>query len=132
MLRDSVLGFFRRLSAGDFDAFDLFAPSFVHHRPLPGASDASREGARRAMQKLREAIPDMQLEVEHVVVEGEAVGVRVRASGNATGSIPGAPGLSGPVTRRVTMLYLFGGEQVVQEWIDDDTTTEWSAAGGVK
>src|SRR5262249_33225540 len=64
----ALLGFFAKLDAGDLTAFDLFAPSFVHHKPLPGAGDNTREGARRGFALFREAVPDQRLKVESLLV----------------------------------------------------------------
>ena len=113
----SVLDFFAKLDAGDLSAFELFAPSFVHHKPLPGAGDDTREGARRGFGLFRDAVPDLHLEVESVLVEGEGVAVRVRRSGTLKRAIPDLQLPVGPFSDDMFMLYRFEGPQITEEWI---------------
>jgi predicted ester cyclase len=114
----ALLDFFARLEAGDVSAFDLFAPGFVHHSPLPGAGDNTREGARRGFARLREAVPDQRLKVEGLLVEGEGVAVRLCHAGTLTRALPGLDVPLGQFERRLFMLYRFDGPKIVEEWID--------------
>jgi L-ascorbate metabolism protein UlaG (beta-lactamase superfamily)/predicted ester cyclase len=125
--RASLLGFFEKLNAGDLGAYDLFTADFVHHRPLPGAGDATREGARRGMGLMREAIPDMRIAVEAVIVEGEVAAVRIVNVGTLKQKLPGLNAPLGPITLNVTMLYRFAGAQIAEEWLDVDASTKWDS-----
>jgi predicted ester cyclase len=116
--RASILAFFARLNAGDLDAFDLFAADFLHHHPLPTAPDGSREGARLGLIRLREVIRDFHVEVEHVIVEGDAVLVRIVQSGTLTRAVLGLAHPAGPMKTRTTLLYRFQHDHVAEEWID--------------
>jgi L-ascorbate metabolism protein UlaG (beta-lactamase superfamily)/predicted ester cyclase len=123
----SLLRFFARLEAGDLGAFELFAPDFVHHHPLPGAGDGTRDGARRGLSLLREAIPDLRIAVQSVLVEGDAAAVRIRTSGTLKRQLPGLGAPLGPIELVVSMLYRFAGAQILEEWIDHDASTTWDA-----
>ncbi|MDB4980875.1 MAG: fold metallo-hydrolase [Myxococcales bacterium] len=125
--RAALLRFFARLDAGDLDAFELFAPDFVHHHPLPGSGDGTRDGARRGMARLREAIPDVRITVERLIVEGEAAAVRILTSGTLTRPLPGLDAPLGPIRLKVSMLYRFAGAQIAEEWIDRETSTTWAS-----
>jgi L-ascorbate metabolism protein UlaG (beta-lactamase superfamily)/predicted ester cyclase len=124
----SLLAFFAKLNAGDLSAFDLFTPGFVHHHPLPGA-DPTREGARRGMARMREAIPDMRIAVDAVIVEGEVAAARIVNSGTLKQELPGFAAPPGPVQMNVTMLYRFEGAQIAEEWFDVDASTRWRTEG---
>jgi predicted ester cyclase len=125
----SLLRFFAKLDAGDLSAFELFAPDFVHHHPLPGAGDGTRDGARRGMTLLREAIPDLRIAVQSVLVEGEAAAVRLRSSGTLKRPLPGLEAPLGPIELRVALLYRFAGAQIAEEWIDRAASTMWESKG---
>jgi L-ascorbate metabolism protein UlaG (beta-lactamase superfamily)/predicted ester cyclase len=120
----SLFGFFAKLNDGDLSAFDLFTPDFVHHHPLPGG-DPTREGARRGMAAMREAIPDMRVTVEGVVVEGEVAAVRIVNSGTLKRPLTGLDVPLGPVQLNIIMLYRFVGAQIAEEWFDVDASTRW-------
>jgi len=122
-----ILGFFAQLDRGDLSAFDLFAPSFVHHQPLPGAGGSGREHARRGFAQLREAVPDLRLTVESLLVEGEVVAVRLRHAGTVTRPVPGLHLPVGPFDKHVHMLYRFDGAQIAEEFIDRDASTAWDS-----
>jgi L-ascorbate metabolism protein UlaG (beta-lactamase superfamily)/predicted ester cyclase len=122
----SLVDFFAKLNAGDLSAFDLFTGDFVHHHPLPGG-DPTREGARRGMAAMREAIPDMRVTVESVIVEGEVAAVRIVNSGTLKRPLPGLDVPLGPVQLNIIMLYRFVGAQIAEEWFDVDASTRWSA-----
>jgi len=122
----SLVDFFTKLNAGDLGAFDIFTADFVHHHPLPGG-DPTREGARRGMAAMREAIPDMRVNVEGVIVEGEVAAVRIVNSGTLKRALPGLDVPLGPVQLNIIMLYRFVGAQIAEEWFDVDASTKWSA-----
>jgi L-ascorbate metabolism protein UlaG (beta-lactamase superfamily)/predicted ester cyclase len=119
----SLLDFFAKLDAGDLGAFELFAPNFVHHKPLPGAGDNTREGARRGFSRLREAVPDLRLKVESLLVEGEGVAVRLSRAGTVERTVAGLHLPLGHFDDHLCMLYRFDGAQIAEEWIDSDAST---------
>jgi L-ascorbate metabolism protein UlaG (beta-lactamase superfamily) len=125
---ESLLGFFAKLDGGDLSAFDLFAPGFVHHKPLPGAGDGTREGARRGFAQLREVVPDLRLRVESLLVEGDAVAVRLAQTGTVARQLPGWQLPLGKLDGHVFMLYRFDGAQIVEEWIDSAASLAWDEA----
>jgi hypothetical protein len=114
-----MTAFFAKLDAGDLTAFDLFAPRFVHHRPLPGAADASRESARAAFARMRGAIGDMRHEIESLRVLGELVVLRVVHAGTRGDADPGLAVAPGRFARQLLMVYRFEGASVVEEWLEE-------------
>ncbi len=125
--KQSVHDFFARLDHGDLGAFDLFADDFLHHKPLPGAGDGSREGARRGFSLLRDAVPDLRLRVDSLLVEGDVVAVQLSHSGTLKRAVPGLHLPVGRFDQSIHMLYRFDGARIVEEWIDNDASTGWEA-----
>jgi L-ascorbate metabolism protein UlaG (beta-lactamase superfamily)/predicted ester cyclase len=125
--RALLLDFFARLDRGDLSAFELFGPGFVHHRPLPGAGDGTRDGARRGFALLREAVPDLRLRVDSILVEGEGAAVRLAHAGTLRRAVPGLHLAEGAFDQRIFMLYRFEGAHIAEEWIDSAASTAWDA-----
>jgi predicted ester cyclase len=80
------------------------------------------------MRRLYAAIPDLHIKVEQVVVEGDVAAVRIFQTGTLARPLAGLDAAPGPTAVSATLLFRFRGEQVVEEWIDSDTTTlaPWS------
>ncbi len=75
---------------GNLAAIDeLFAPDFVEHQAgiAPG-----RDGVKGSIRALRTAFPDLRLEVEDVIADGDRVWLRLRATGTHEGPFMGLPG----------------------------------------
>jgi predicted ester cyclase len=114
-----MTAFFAKLDAGDLTAFDLFAPMFVHHRPLPGAADASRASARAAFARMRAEIGDMRHELESLRVLGDLVVLRVVHAGTRGDADPGLAVAPGRFARQLLMIYRFEGTSIVEEWLEE-------------
>jgi steroid delta-isomerase-like uncharacterized protein len=83
---------------GNFDAADdLVAADYVRHDLRPGDAPAGPAGQKAVAQKFRAAFPDVSLEVEALVAEGDLVAARWTMSGTHTG----AWGEVAPTGRRV-------------------------------
>jgi predicted ester cyclase len=90
---------FRWLAAGDsgdLDAFDLLLHAdAVVHAPA-GLSTASAEAEKAVWREAKLAIPDLQHEVQEVVVAGEVEMARVVVSGTLASDFGGVEGTGRP------------------------------------
>jgi steroid delta-isomerase-like uncharacterized protein len=74
---------------GELDRVEEFVtPDFVNHEAWPG-EDPGYEGFRLRLRRLREAIPDIHMEVEDLVAEGDTVAYRATLSGTHRGELLG-------------------------------------------
>jgi L-ascorbate metabolism protein UlaG (beta-lactamase superfamily)/predicted ester cyclase len=112
-----------KLDAGDWTAFDLFAPDFVHHNLLPGTQGTPRERAQAGMRAMRTAIPDLRIDVRSVVADGDLVAVRLIQKGTPEQPLFGMP-TGRPLAISSSILFRFRGDHVVEEWIDTNMPTE--------
>lgn len=76
----------------------FFAADFVSHS-MPAPLTPDREGARRFMEGVAEALPDLTVEVQLMVAEGDLVAVRSIMRGTHRGELMGVP----PSGRRVAI-----------------------------
>ena len=94
----------RRLHAALLDARDpdvvddYFAPEFVSHNNPPGFPPGV-EGVKRFFSMFRDAFPDVEVEIDEIVVEGDRVAVATTFTGTHQGELMGV----GPTGRRVSV-----------------------------
>jgi steroid delta-isomerase-like uncharacterized protein len=69
---------------------EVVAEDFAYHGSPPGIP-ATREGFRQVIALSREAFPDLSLEIEDVVAEGDRVAVRYTMRGTHPGDLMGIP-----------------------------------------
>jgi predicted ester cyclase len=90
---------YERISAGDISGFgDLVADDFVEHEEIPGLT-ATKDGMLEYFGLLLSAFPDMRMDVEDLMADGDKTVARVRATATHDGEFMGIP----PTGERVTM-----------------------------
>ena len=94
----------RRLHAALLDARDpdvvddYFAAEFVSHNNPPGFPPGV-EGVKRFFSMFRDAFPDVEVEIDEIVVEGDRVAAATTFTGTHQGELMGVA----PTGRRVSV-----------------------------
>ena len=70
------------------DAF--FAPDFVSHTRPPGLPEGA-EGVRRFFTMFHDAMPDAEVTIDELIVDGDRAAVATTITGTHTGEILGLP-----------------------------------------
>ena len=104
----------------DLDLADeLFSEDHELHPEAAGVA-RSPEGIKRAFGALHEEFPDVRVEIEDMVAEGEVVAVRLTFSGTH------AP--SGEQAAWPEMVFArFSGGKAVESWEVTDTGRDWDS-----
>lgn len=90
--RRNTLAGVEAFNAGDLDRYLAgYAPDAVIHG-LPEHHPATVEGHRSYLTEMRAAIPDLRVDVHHLIVEGEMSAARLTYSGTHKGPLQGIPG----------------------------------------
>src|SRR6185437_8799768 len=77
-------------NGGDLDAVERFiAPSYVRHDPGLPMEVRGPEGVRQVVSVYRTAFPDLHLELEDLLVEGDRLALRLTGTGTQRGPLPG-------------------------------------------
>jgi predicted ester cyclase len=88
LLRRSVEEVFS--AQGDLDVADeIYAPNYVGHNPLNPEDVRGPEGAKEQARMYRSAFPDVRLNIEEQVAEGDRVVTRWIGSGTHQGEMMG-------------------------------------------
>lgn len=103
------------ISAGDIDGFgEHVADEFVEHEEIPGF-DRSKEGVEQMFRMYRAAFPDLRMEAEDVLVSGDKVVARVRATGTHQGEFMGMPATGKSVDVQLIDIIRFGEDGLARE-----------------
>ncbi len=128
----TVRGFYEQLSAGDIDGFGaLLADDFVEHEETPGLAP-TKEGVLQFFRMYRAAFPDLRMEPEDVLVDGDKVVARVRATGTHDGEFMGMPATGRSIDVALIDIIRFGDDGLAHEhWGVVDTMTMMQQLGAV-
>ncbi len=105
------------ISAGDIAGFgDLVADDFVEHQGGPGFP-ATKEGTLDFFHALLEAFPDLHMNVEDVIADGDKAVARVTTTGTHRGDFMGiAPTGSTVDMQLIDIMRFDGAGHVCEHW----------------
>ena len=103
------------INAGDIEGFGrLLADDFVEHEVTPGLAP-TKDGVLEFFRIQRAAFPDMRMQVEDVVADGEKVVARVRYTGTHQGEFMGMPPSGKGVDAQLIDIFGFGDDGLLHE-----------------
>jgi len=93
----------------------LYASSFIDHSPGPGQLPGPA-GIIQVVNQYRDAIPDLKVKVEDIIVSGNRIATRETWHGTHMGEIAGIPATKKQFT--ATRMHIFRIEDglIVEEW----------------
>jgi steroid delta-isomerase-like uncharacterized protein len=105
------------ISAGDIAGFgDLVADDFVEHQGGPGFP-ATKEGTLDFFRALLEAFPDLRMDVEDLVADGDKTVARVVTTGTHQGDFMGIPPTGSSVEMQLIDIMRFDAAgRVCEHW----------------
>ena len=103
------------ISAGDIDGFgEHVADDFVEHEETPGF-ERSKAGVVEMFHMYLAAFPDLRMEAEDVLVDGDKVVARVRTTGTHQGEFMGMPATGKRVDVQLIDIIRFGDDGLAHE-----------------
>jgi predicted ester cyclase len=96
-------------------AEEFLAPTYLDHS-LPGGAAAGIASWRQAANRCLSAFPDLRVELEHEVADGDQVGFRYTIHGTHKGELFGIPPTGKPVTVSGMGMVRLIDEKVVEAW----------------
>jgi steroid delta-isomerase-like uncharacterized protein len=108
---DTMRRMYELINAGDVDGFgDHLADDFVEHDTMPGL-EPSKDGVKQMFRMYRAAFPDLRMEAEDVMADGDKVVTRAWAKGTHTGdAFMGIPTTGKSVTVAMIDIIRFGDD----------------------
>jgi steroid delta-isomerase-like uncharacterized protein len=103
------------INAGAVAAFDeVLAEDFVEHEETPGLAP-TREGVKAFFSMYLAAFPDLRMEPEDVLVSGDKVVARVRATGTHEGAFLDMPPTGKKIDVQLIDIIRFGDDGLAHE-----------------
>lgn len=93
----------------------LVDEQFTDHDPLP-AQEAGLTGLRHAYTRLRSAFPDWQIDVQHMLAEGDAVVVHSTWRGTHNGEFLSVPPTGTQFTVSAIDILRIANGKIVERW----------------
>jgi predicted ester cyclase len=104
----------------DLDIVDeVLAENYVDHS-LPEKLPPNREGFKQFAKMYHRAFPNIDTEVEDVIIEGDKVAMRWSARGVHKGEFMDIPPTNKPVEMTGINILRFSGNKVVESWNEFD------------
>jgi steroid delta-isomerase-like uncharacterized protein len=103
------------MNAGDIEGFSRhLAEDFVEHEETPGLAP-TKDGVKAFFRMQLAAFPDMRMDVEDVVANGDKAVARVRYTGTNRGAFMGMPATGKSVDVQLIDMFRFGDDGLVRE-----------------
>lgn len=120
------------INAGDVDTFDeVLAEDFVDHEETPGLAP-TRDGVKAFFSMFLAAFPDLRMEPEDVLVSGDKVVARVRATGTHEGEFLDMPSTGKRIDVQLIDIIRFGEDGLAREhWGVFDTMAMMQQLGAI-
>ncbi|MBN9309077.1 ester cyclase [Devosia sp.] len=107
----------RVIEAGDDAAFrELMAPGFTNHSAPPGMSSGADGMWHTFSQVLRPAFPDLVVDIEDQLTEGDRVVTRKTIRGTHLGPLMGIPATGKPVAMSVIDIVRLEDGRYAEHW----------------
>ena len=108
------------INTGDLDAFDdLVDPNSVDHDPAPGQQPGP-EGYKTFFTEMRTAFPDLHVDVETLVADGDQVAFAYTLTGTHQGPFQGHEATGHSVRVRGVQISRFAEGKMTERWGSSD------------
>ena len=117
---------------GDLEVVDeVMAADAPYHGPHMPNGLGDRESWRQAIAGYRGAFPDSHVTFDELIVSGDTVVGRWRATGTHTGPLPGLPPTGKPIALGGITIYRIADGKIIEAWEQLDMLGMWQQLGVV-
>lgn len=108
------------INSGDFRAFDeVVAPEVIDHDPAPGQAPGPA-GFRQFFTELRTAFPDLNVNVDYMVADGDNIAIAYTISGTQQGKFMGFAPTGKHMQARGVQIGKFTNGKLIERWGSSD------------
>lgn len=117
--KDKMKKFYEAFSAGNFNEFDNFMTSdVIEHSPDPAVKSdkTGAEYVKEICRTYKNAFPDLKIETQHMVEEGDNVIAHIKMTGTNTGQLGDMPATNKRVEVEGFDMIAFKGDKATEHW----------------
>jgi steroid delta-isomerase-like uncharacterized protein len=119
------------LSKGNLSVVDeLVDPNVVSHSPFPD-QEAGANGLKKAIQRFRQAFPDLHTKAEDILADGDKVVGRFTVTGTQRGEFMGIPASGKPITYEEIAIVRFKDGKIIEHWAVTDALAMMQQLGAI-
>ena len=107
---------------------EYLSADYVEHDEMPGV-EPGREGLKQMLGMYLGAFPDLGVQVEDMIAEGDKVVVRVRTTGTHTGDFMGIAATGKKIDIREIHIARMSGGKMLEHWGLTDNMTMFQQLG---
>ncbi len=108
------------VNSGNLSEFkNLMSPTVIDHDPAP-TQGPGPDGFIAFFTELREAFPDLQVDVEHSVADENSIAIAYTITGTHRGMFMGIPPTGREITARGVQITRFVDGKMVERWGSSD------------
>ena len=116
---------------GDVAVVDeTFASDYTEHNPRPD-QDVGIDGYKGGVAMMRSAFPDLHLDLQDIIAEGDRVAIRYRLHGSHEGELMGLPASHNRVSSDGMVFARVQDGKIVERWGVQDMLTLLQQIGGM-
>jgi steroid delta-isomerase-like uncharacterized protein len=101
---------------------ETFAEDYTEHNPRPG-QDVGIDGYKAGVAMMRSAFPDLHLDLQDVIAEGDRVAIRYTLHGTHEGELMGLPPSGNSVSSDGMVFARVQDDRIVERWGVQDMLT---------
>jgi len=111
-----VRDLYSAVNTGDFERMrNIMADDFVEHEELEGLEQNS-EGVLQFFGALRAAFPDLRMNVEEMIAEGDLIAIRATLTGTQEGELFGVPAKGNRIEVSFADFFRVRDGRVAEHW----------------
>jgi steroid delta-isomerase-like uncharacterized protein len=106
---------------GNIEIIDeLYSPNFVWHFLPTGSETIGLDSLREHIRNHREAFPDWNEDIKHIVAEGDLVVIHFLSKGTNEGSFLGNPPTGKPIQINEISIFRIADDKIAEQWLIPD------------
>ncbi|WP_133495392.1 ester cyclase [Stakelama pacifica] len=117
---DALTQFYGALSTGDADKLDQALIAAWDEEPRNPGQGPGREPMKQFVAGVRQALPDLTIEIRDVMFDGDKAAVRAEMRGSHSRDFFGVAATGKPYVIRLHEFHTFDGEQIAYTWHLED------------
>lgn len=108
---------------------EVIDENFLDHGETMFGESQGRENLRKSVEGVHQILPDLGVSVDHMIAEGDMVGVRGTMRCRHTGAFLGVPATGRELVWKGNAIFKVVNGKIVERWFNSDSISIFRALG---